>query len=108
MGWKIMAEYESGTELDSKDDSYISKEASEMGDEIYDESDKYDSHDDVINMLKAAQWADHDNREKAARLTCSFLSGMGSGNHTGGTTTSTSPVTRLTWLPPLLTRSPES
>ena len=60
-----MAEYESGSEMDSKDDSYISKEASEMGDEIYDESEKYDSHDDVINMLKAAQWADHDNREKA-------------------------------------------
>ena len=60
-----MAEYESGSEMDSKDDSYISKEASEMGDEIYDETDKYDSHDDVIYMLKAAQWADHDNREKA-------------------------------------------
>jgi outer membrane murein-binding lipoprotein Lpp len=61
-----MAEYETGSEMDSENDSYesdVEKEAAE--DEDIDSSDKYDSHADVMNMLSAAQMADHDNREKA-------------------------------------------
>jgi hypothetical protein len=52
-------EYENG-----EDESYISEEAEQKGDpDVYEE--KYDSHQDVMQMLSAAQWADHDNREKA-------------------------------------------
>jgi len=57
-----MADYENGSEMDSEDESYSSKKAEEAS---YESEDKYDSHDAVINLLKAAQWADHDNREKA-------------------------------------------
>ena len=57
-----MADYENGSEMDSEDESYSSKTAEEAS---YESEDKYDSHDAVINLLKAAQWADHDNREKA-------------------------------------------
>ena len=50
-------EYENG-----EDESYISEEAEQKGDpDVYEE--KYDSHQDVMQMLSAAQWADHDNRE---------------------------------------------
>ena len=68
-----MAEYENGSEMDSEDDGYTSKKAIEAGDEILDMEDKYDSHDAIINLLKAAQWADHDNRE-AAREAHLFVS----------------------------------
>jgi hypothetical protein len=62
----MMAEYETGSEMDSENDSYeseVEKEAAE--DEDIDSSDKYGIHADVMNMLSAAQMADHDNREKA-------------------------------------------
>ena len=68
-----MAEYETGSEMDSEDDGYVSKKAVEKGDEILDMEGKYDSHDAIINLLKAAQWADHDNRE-AAREAHLFVS----------------------------------
>ena len=44
---------------------YVSKEVEDKVEETIETEDKYDSHQDVINMLQAAQWADHDNRERA-------------------------------------------
>jgi hypothetical protein len=52
-----MAEYNGGM--------YVSKKLKEDVEEILDLEDKYDSHIDVMNLLSAAQWADHDNRERA-------------------------------------------
>lgn len=70
-----MAEYtfEMGSEGDSENDSYESEVEREAGEEIYDSEDKYDSHQDVLDLLSAAQMADHDNRE-AAREAHLFIS----------------------------------
>ena len=70
-----MAEYnlEMGSADDSENDSYESEVEREAAEEIYESEDKYDSHQDVINLLSAAQMADHDNRE-AAREAHLFIS----------------------------------
>lgn len=47
------------------DDMYISKKAKEVAEEILETEDQYESHQNVMEMLAAAQWADHDNRERA-------------------------------------------
>jgi hypothetical protein len=60
-----MARYESGTEKDSKDDSYTSKKSKDAVRAEEEYMEKYESHQDVLNLLSAAQQADHDNREKA-------------------------------------------
>ncbi|CAB4141142.1 Phage P22-like portal protein [uncultured Caudovirales phage] len=49
----------------TNDGMYVSKEAEDAVEEILEDEEKYDSHQSVMQMLQAAQWADHDNREKA-------------------------------------------
>ena len=49
----------------TNDGMYVSKEAEDAVEEILEDEEKYDSHQEVMDLLKAAQWADHDNREKA-------------------------------------------
>jgi len=64
-----MADYEmeTGSNQASDDDGYVSKKAEKavVSEEIYESDDKFDSHNDVMSLLSAAQMADHDNREKA-------------------------------------------
>jgi len=64
-------------EYDTEDEGYVSKNAVEsIKEETIDSDEKYESHDSVINLLTAAQMADHDNRE-AAREAHLFVSKTG-------------------------------
>ena len=61
-------------EYDTEDEGYVSKNAVDsIKEETIDSDEKYESHDSVINLLTAAQMADHDNRE-AARESHLFVS----------------------------------